>query len=486
MSSHADSACPQSKSEVSRRQLLKWTGSAIGALGLSGATCRAQRSADVTAERFEVATFSADVTPLLGHPLLGGATSAIPAKRIEDPLLIRGLALLGPEPPLVIASIDWCEIRNDAFDCWRDALAEAAGTDRSRVLFTCVHQHDAPLADLEAQRILERRGLPGRIIDLEFHEACVQSAARALRDSLTARRRVTHVGIGQARAEQLASNRRYLTTDGRPVHDRNSGSGGLTAQRNAPDGTIDPWLRALSFWDGDQPVCVLSSYAIHPMSYWGQGGVTSDFPGLARERRQADMPDVFQIYASGASGNVTAGKYNDASRHENRPILTQRLYRAMVQAWDATERYPLAHAKFRSVPLPLKPRDDHGLTAAELSTTLAATDDPRKQCFTAMGLSWRRRMDAGHVLDLPAIDFGPAQVLLLPGESYVEFQLFAQQQRPNSFVMVLGYGECGTGYVPIERAWAERDKNIDSWGWVAPGSEAIMHTAITAALASHD
>lgn len=432
---------------------------------------------------FELATFEADVTPPLGHPLLGGATSAVPANSIEDPLLIRGLALLGPDRPIVIASIDWCEIRNDAFDRWRDGLARAAGTDRSRVLFSCIHQHDAPLADLEAERILRRRKAAGQIIDLDFHEACVQSAANALKESLESRRRVTHLGIGRARAERLASNRRYIAAEGRPVHNRSSGSGGLPAQSAAPEGTIDPWMRALSFWDEDQPVCVVSNYAIHPMSYWGGGGVTSDFPGLARERRQAETPGVFQIYTSGASGNVTAGKYNDASRHENRPVLTHRLYRAMVDAWNATQRFPLTQAAFRSIPLPLKPRDDHGLTAAELTAKLDETEDPRVQCFTALGISWRERMDAGHVLDLPAIDFGPAQILLLPGESYVEFQLFAQQQRPDSFVMTLGYGECGTGYVPIERAWAEHDKNIDSWGWVAPGSESIMHTAIAAALA---
>src|SRR5690606_20402827 len=139
----------------------------------------------------------------------------------------------------------------------------------------------------------------------------------------------------------------------------------------------------------------------------------SDFPGLARARRQADDPAVFQVYVSGASGNVTAGKYNDASNHENRLVLTERLYQAMVAAWDATERVPLTMAAFRSIPLPLQPRDDHGLTGTELTATLDETDNPRVQCFTALGLSWRKRMDAGHVLDLPVIDFGPAQILLV-------------------------------------------------------------------------
>ena len=39
---------------------------------------------------------------------------------------------------------------------------------------------------------------------------------------------------------------------------------------------------ALSFWDGDRCVCALHSYAVHPMSTYGTGSGSSDFPGLAR------------------------------------------------------------------------------------------------------------------------------------------------------------------------------------------------------------
>ena len=73
------------------------------------------------------------------------------------------------------------------------------------------------------------------------------------------------------------------------------------------------------------------------MSYYGKGGVSSDFVGLARKRRQADDPRVFQAYPSGCSGNVTAGKYNDGTP-DDRPILAERLYNAMAEAWKATKR----------------------------------------------------------------------------------------------------------------------------------------------------
>lgn len=99
------------------------------------------------------------------------------------------------------------------------------------------------------------------------------------------------------------------------------------------------------------------------------------------------------------------------------------------------------------------------------------------------GPAWYERVRRGHRIELPVVfDLGLAQLLLLPGEAYVEFQLHAQELRPESFVMVLGYGECGTGYIPIERAWAEADTNLHDWAWTPPGSEAVMKAALRAAL----
>ena len=108
--------------------------------------------------------------------------------------------------------------------------------------------------------------------------------------------------------------------------------------------------------------------------------------------------------------------------------------------------------------------------------------NPWHQCLAAMGLSWRQRCERGQPVDVPVIDLGPAQLLLLPGESYVEYQLAAQKMRPDSFVLVAGYGEGGTGYIPTEQHWAETDHNLGDWCWVHPGAEKVMLEAIRRAL----
>src|SRR5688500_8762275 len=106
---------------------------------------------------YRVATFEADVTIPVGHACMGGGVAD--AKEVADPLFARGFVLLGPAEPVVVAALDWCQCNNDSYDRWRDALADAAGTSRTRVVLATVHQHDAPICDLRAQALLDAHGL---------------------------------------------------------------------------------------------------------------------------------------------------------------------------------------------------------------------------------------------------------------------------------------------------------------------------------------
>ncbi|MBI3880384.1 MAG: hypothetical protein HY301_10025 [Verrucomicrobia bacterium] len=456
-----------------RREFLKRAGITVG----MGAFAIRPRAATATA--FRLATFSAEVTVPMGHALMGGGIK--PAERVVDLLLARGFALLGGERPLVLVSVDWCEIRNDAFDRWRTVLAEAAGTSPDRVLVTSTHCHDAPVADLRAQRLLDEHSPGVNITDLAFHESAVQRVASALREGLKRAQLVTHIGTGEARVEGVASNRRFIPDSGGISYARMSRAvmGQATA---APEGTIDPFLKTVSFWNGNRAVCSLHSYATHPMSHYGQGQVSCDFVGLARNRRQADDAGCFQIYASGCSGNVTAGKFNDGSPAA-RTQLTQRIYDAMVAAEKSTERHPLCQVNWRASELHLTPRSGAGFSSNDSLKILA---DPNAKsfakCLAAMNLSWRERVGRGQPIGVPVIDFGPAQILLLPAESYVEFQLFAQWVRPEIFTLVAGYGECAPGYIPIEKARAELDSNLHDWCWVDPGAESAMKETIVRTL----
>jgi hypothetical protein len=348
-------------------------------------------------------------------------------------------------------------------------------------MLCALHQHDAPIFDTDAQELLERHKAGASIGDTAFFERATTAVADAAAACLKTARRVTHLGTGRARVEQVASNRRYLDEGGAVRYNRMSATRDPKI-RAAGEGTIDPELKLLSFWDGDAPLAGLSAYAVHPMSFYGRGGVTADFVGLARRRLQADTPAALQLYASGCSGNVTAGKFNDGDPG-NRPVLADRVYRAMAAAWRDTRKVPATVPAFRSVPLTLEARGGAEFTVEALTRRLTTDPRPFGRCLAALGLSWANRVRAGKPIDVPVLDFGGAVLTVLPAESYVEFQLAAQRERPGDFVVVAGYGECGPGYIPVEWAWAENDGNLADWCWVERGSEKRMTDAIRRALA---
>lgn len=433
-----------------------------------------------TDSSFAIATFSADVTPPVGHPLQAGV-GVKPVVDVVDPLLAHGFVLIDGERRFVVCSVDWCGIGNEAHDEWRRRLAEAAGTTPERVLVSAIHQHDAPLADLEAERFVAEQKTGRRTLDVEFHDSAIKNVAEAIQVALPKARRVTHLGVGEAKVERVASTRRILGEDGKVEFVRGSASQAPRA-KNDPEGLIDPMIKTLSFWDGEQALASISVYAVHPMSHYGQGLVSADFVGIARQRRQGDDPGVMHFYANGCAGNLGAGKYNDGSP-EARVELAERLYQAWKSAWQSTRKRPLERIAFRSIPLALPIKQSGGFRREDLEAVLNSTSTSfDEKVRVAYALSWRTRHESGRKIDLPVLDFGSAILILLPGEPFVEYQLFAQQQRPETFVMTLGYGDYGPVYIPTDRAFDEGGYEPGSWSFVAPGVEAAMKETIALAL----
>ena len=77
-------------------------------------------------------------------------------------------------------------------------------------------------------------------------------------------------------------------------------------------------------------------------------------------------------------------------------------------------------------------------------------------------------------------------MIQLPGEIYVEYQLAAHAMRPDSFILVAGFGESAPGYLPTEKNWREIDSNLGDWSWINPGSEKPMLDAIRRVISAPD
>jgi hypothetical protein len=396
-----------------------------------------------------LATFECDVTPPEDHPLCGGWI--LPVRGVDDPLKALGVVLLGAGKPVVLCAVDWTGLRNEAFRTWRAALAEAAHTTPEHVSLHTVHPHNTPFADTGAQKLIEEAKAP-KSLDLKFFDECMNRSADALKAALMKAVKFTHIGTGSAEVKEVASNRRVLGDDGKVKYTRYSATK-VKEIRDAPEGLIDPKLRTLSFWDQETPLAGLHFYACHPMSYYGDGRVSADFCGLARQAFR-DRTKVFQVYFNGCGGNITAGKYNDGAK-ENRPVLRDRVLAGMVAAWADTKRTEIKAWDWRFEPVKLPPRKEASFGEEQSREALEDVSAPAaKRNNGAFQLAWLKRV--GIPIEVNCLDFGGTVLnLFLPGEAFIEYQLAAQKMCSGAVVNVAAYGDDGPGYLPTAKAYLE-------------------------------
>jgi hypothetical protein len=406
-------------------------------------------SASTNVSALSVATFDVDVTPPIGSMMAYDHVTNL----WDLGLRARGIVLLGAGEPIVLCAVDWIGIANRSYDVFRETLARAAGTTTHRVAVHALHQHDAPDSDFSAEEILKAAGLETRQFESKFQRQALTNIASALTRSLADAKPITHVGLGEAAVKEVASNRRIMGADGK-VRDVRWTAMPDPKLRAEPEGLIDPMVSLVSFWNGEQPVAILSYYATHPQSYYRTGIPNPDFPGIARFLRQMAVPAALHVHFNGAGGNIGAGKYNDGSP-TNRLILAERLADGMKRAWDSTKRQPLATKDVQwSTALVALPPGKH----LEIAQLEAQFKNPGKD-FSAFGeasrLAWLRRCRDGYQIEVSSLGLGSARIVHLPGELFVEYQLAAKAMRPDSFVAVAAYGDYAPWYIGTAAAYAE-------------------------------
>jgi hypothetical protein len=419
------------------------------------------------------------VTPPPGSALCDGLVP--PAKGVNDPLSARGIILKADDQkPVVLVAVDWVGIGNGGHDAWRQAIAGACDTPLDHVSVHTLHQHDAPGCDFEAEKIASEVGISNQIFPVEYARDAIRRVATAANSVLANLDPVTHVGYGKGRVEKVASNRRILGPDGKVKLVRYSAAKD-EASKQAPEGTIDPDVRLISFWNNDRPLAVLTYYATHPQSYYYTGKCSADFVGMARDQAQAAEKCGLHIHFNGAGGNVAAGKYNDGS-HEMRPVLAGRLAEGMKHAWSDSKKVPTEELEFdwstRDVNLPLSEWYDEK-QEAELLHNEQSQLIPRIRA--ARNIAWARRATNGPPITIGRLRLGPMDIIHMPGELFVEYQLAAQALRPESFVCMAAYGNYGPGYIGTSIAYTQGGYETGSnppVSRVSPRVEAVLNGAM--------
>jgi hypothetical protein len=438
--------------------------------------CAALVQPALAAEGLRIATFQTNATPPIGYDM---GYSVV--KQIREPLLAKGVVITGAGKPIVMVAVDWVTIDGKARDEWHALLAQAAGTTPDRVTVHHLHQHDAPRGDLAIFDERARLGLPeptpaGVPDKRTWVRSVMENSAAALTKALPQARPVTHVGLGKADAERLGANRRIMGANGRvAMHRQSTYTNEYPAEvaarikvdadadghklsiyhpeeaKAAPEGLIDPAVRVISFWNGNKPLVALTYYASHPQVSFGKGIPTTDFPGLAREQRQKET-GVFQVYFTGAGGNITLGKYNDGSDRA-RQEFADRMLDAMRRAWTATARSPLtpADVEWRTTDISLPAK--YGAFKDEARAVAADTKRPNNERIAAIG-KYVRAQALEEGATLAVLRLKDAYSVHIPGESFVQYQVGTQAIRPDNFVAMAAYAE-GLGYIGNEKAYGE-------------------------------
>lgn len=424
-------------------------------------------------DSLKLSTFAVDASPPIGSPL-----AYDPTKEITEPLSCRGIVLLGAGEPIVLCAVDWLGIANDGNEQLRERLATAAGTTPDRVTVHALHQHDAPRCDLGAAALLAEVGHVKEHYDLPFIDEVFNRAAAAVKASLASARKIDSVAYGQGEVQDVVSNRRILDANGKVVVTRYTACRD-EAVRNLPVGVVDPQLRLVTFYDGDQAVASLSFFATHPQSYYRTGGANPDFPGMARNAHEKST-GVFQLHFNGAGGNIGAGKYNDGS-HVMRQVLAERVLKGMQRAAENQTKQPLASSAvqwdFVKVALPLAEHMQEESLTQEMKDP--ATPGPARG-HAADKLSFLRRVQSGHKISISCLELGDSSILFMPGELFVEYQLAAAAMRPDRHVCMAAYGDYGPFYIGTRVAYPQGGYETSPRATnVAPEVEEALVTAMS-------
>ncbi|NUQ62898.1 MAG: hypothetical protein HUU20_10435 [Pirellulales bacterium] len=413
-----------------------------------------------------VAPFQCDATPPVGHWLYSE-----PLETVEHPLLAKGIVLEQGENRYVLAAIDWCVLSGGAHTRLRQAMADGAGTDLARAAIHCTHVHTAPILDTEAKQLLAGVENPPRYYDPAFLDRVAGDLSAAVKTACARLEACDRIGAAEAKVERVASNRR-IPVDGKIVW-RGSSRGRKTALAELPEGVIDPNVKTITFARGEKPIVRLHYYATHPQSFYGDARASYDFPGMAREKLQEEE-GVFQVYFTGCAGDVAAGKYNDGTR-EARQGLYERLLAGMRASAAATKYRPVGPIAWRTVGLVLPPKNVPGYNPEEFRRTLVdPKQDGSKRIWAARRVAFFERKQP---IAISSLQIGDVSIVQLPGEPMLEFQRFAQAQRPDAFVAVAGYGDGCTSYICTDKAFEEGAYEPGASA-VGPGSEKILKGAI--------
>jgi hypothetical protein len=387
-----------------------------------------------------IAIFEVDCTPPLGAPVGLNVNSS--AREIRDPLFARGLIFDDGTTRAAVVSLDYCALVHSAYEDLRNAISRAVLAIPENVVIHCIHQHDAPLLDFEAARYVP--GFDPSKFDWwpKVISKCAERAEKALDKFI----QINQVGYAASPVIDYASNRRVKMPEG-SIKTRWSRSSD-DYLLNAPEGIIDRMLKTVAFKAPDDKIIAsMSFYATHPQVANTGDKFSADAPGEAV--RLISEKYGFNAFFTGAGGNITAGKYASYDDPEgNLEQFGKKLANAITSNFDTMnwQTVDALHWSTTSFQFP-----ERFATRDELNQCLA--ENPGD--INAMALLGTKDFDQNPQYVISKLQIGNAEIVFLPGEPFVEYQLFINSMRPESFIAVAANCRDDFFYLPLAESFSE-------------------------------
>ena len=409
----------------------------------------------------KLAKFKVDCTPPVGVPVGFGTEGKTIG--IRDQLWLRGIILADENKKCLIASMDYCGLMNRAHDELVGKLAEATGIPEEFIIVHCIHQHDAPLIDFEINEILKIKTFPADWWK-NLLAACAQAGTTALANMLG----ICYIGHAETRLYGYASNRRIIGDDGKCRGMRWSRCNDESL-RNETTGVIDPFIRTIAFMDSDENIVAsMSFYATHPQVANGRNMFSADAPGEAMRLIENEFENSFPCFFTGAGGNVTAGKYTLLNDLEGNLLnFGQKLANGIsrnliILEKEACREFHLSSEKFKF------PRKKMG----EFTSQTESKDEPERLLNAV--LQSCREYKNNTLYCARMLQMGNVRIVFLPGEPFVEYQIYLQSLIPDEFIAIAGNCSDNFIYLPLSESFKEGGYEPQSYCWCTSDIEKIL------------
>lgn len=388
------------------------------------------------------------ITPPLGVTMAGYAARKGGATGVHDDLYAHVMFLKQGSQSAVVISLDLEEVPDDLVKAIREHVSADTSIPVEAILVAATHTHSGPLVGSRLGENADPAVVEG------IRKATTIAAVKAAGDLETVR-----IKVGSASVRDVAKNRRSL------------------------EPSPDPEVNFIGFHVDTQLIGCVVNFPLHATVLGAENRLyTADYPGYLRRTIQERHPGCCTLFLNGAAGNLNIGYSADASAlgerfdfrtFENAAEVGKKLGTAVVTGLDAADWVdePIIEVRHNQVPLPLKSlpsiaeldgsiaqltRKMNELCVAGASPTEVSEVEIATVYLKCLKDSMLRRGIEGQqelAMPLQAVRIGPAILLAIPGELFVELGLAVRRSRRDMHVFIVGYANGAWGYLPNRDAF---------------------------------